>query len=57
MLLRGARPFKVKLYLIRLNNKCFDFKLIICILVLVVLNFGTSELGNFGRANEINATV
>ena len=26
MSLRGARPFKVKLYLIRLNNKCFDFK-------------------------------
>ena len=30
---RGARPFKVKLYLICLNNKCFDFKLIIYTLI------------------------
>ena len=26
LLRRVARPFKVKLYLICLNNKCFDFK-------------------------------
>ena len=26
MLLKGARPFHIKLYLICFNNKCFDFK-------------------------------
>ena len=41
---RGARPLKVELYLICLNNKCFGFKPIICILILMVLNIGTPEL-------------
>ena len=42
VLLRGARPFKAKLHLICFNNRCFDFKPIIYILMLVV-DLGTSE--------------
>ena len=41
----GARPFKVKLYLICLNNKCFDFKLKIYMLILIVLNLDQLDLG------------
>ena len=37
--------------LFRIFNKCFDFQGIIYILILMVLNFGTWELGNFGRVN------
>ena len=44
MLLKGARPFKVKLYLICLNNNCFDFKPMLYILILIILNPGTLEL-------------
>ena len=43
MLLRGARSFKVKLHLICLNNKCFDFKPMLLILILIVFNLGTPE--------------
>ena len=35
MLLRGARPFKVKLYLVCLNSNCFDLQPVICILILI----------------------
>ena len=45
MTLREARPFMVKLYLICLNNKCFDFKPMIYILILIILNLGTLEGG------------
>ena len=45
MLLRGARPFKVKLYLICFNYKFFYFKPIIYILILIVLNLGQVDLG------------
>ena len=41
----GARPFKVKLYLICLNNKCFDFQPITYILILIVLSLGQVDLG------------
>ena len=40
MLLKGARPFKVKLYLICLNNKCFEFKPIYNVLILIVTDPG-----------------
>ena len=48
MLLRGARPFEAKLYLICLNNKCFDFKVVIYILISIVTYPGSviSELRN-----------
>ena len=45
MLLKEARPFKVKIYLICFNNKCFDFKLIIYILILIVPNLDQLDLG------------
>ena len=34
----GARPFKAELYLICLNNECFDFQPVLHILILVILN-------------------
>ena len=60
MLLRGTRPFKVQLYLICLNKKCFDFKPMLYILALVVLNTGTSELWKgelINTVTEINFIV
>ena len=43
MLLRGARPFKAKLYLICSNNKCFDFK------PMLYISLGTPERGEKKR--------
>ena len=60
MTMRGARPFKVKLYLICLNNKCFDFKPMLYILILMVLNFrnfGIRAEKSSESVNEINAIV
>ena len=55
MTLKGARPFKVKLHLICLNNKCFDFKPIKNILILIVTDPGPviSELQNGYRGSYL----
>ena len=57
MLLRGARPFEVKLYLICLNNKCFDFQPIIYILILIVLNLDQVDLGHGLFRSEVPRTT
>jgi len=55
LLMRVTRPFKARLYLICFNNKCFDFKPMLYILILIILNVRTSEGGTAEPVNEINS--
>ena len=60
MLLRRARPFEVKLFLICLNNKCFDF-----LTDVIYFDIDGSYFRNFGfraekspeSVNEISVIV